>query len=207
MNVAEKVHDFFDEHAGDGTFDLWYDCFPTTYVPYLPSMHGLLYVQKPSVLRRLVDGCAPPELTFGLLSQVGLPTQRVVTMLESLTSLRFVSALVDLDPVGLMTFAWLREKLPEKKVTLIGINTQMCEHIGVIPTYPLLIEFEPSEQKAFEMLSCNYPALLEEPGEICNQLFKQHKKLELESFLSRENEHSKTVEWIKNRMNEIAASV
>ena len=200
MNTAEWIHGFFTEHAGDGAFDLFHDAFPVAYVPCLPGMQSLLYVQKPSVLYRLTEEPNLSATRFGLISQVGLPTQRTLSMLTSLSMLKLIAVFVDLDPVGLMIYAWLREMLPEKNVQLLGVTTRMQQDIGVSAAYPWTIPFEPSESLAYEMLSAHNPALLREPGVACLQLFEQHKKLELEVFLSTEQVAPRTAAWIETQL-------
>jgi hypothetical protein len=116
-----------------------------------------------------------------MIGGYGLPNvddvKRLVRLPES-TGLWFLG---DLDPVDLMIYAWLRTKLPFRKVAYLGVGDALLSALNAGIAEFSSIVLSPSEKLSLPTLYQAFPNVRETVGSQCFELLSGGYKIELEA--------------------------
>jgi hypothetical protein len=116
-----------------------------------------------------------------MIGGYGLPNVDDVKRLVNLPETTRLWFLGDLDPVDLMIFAWLRAKLPFRKVAHLGVGDALLSALNAnIAEFPNNV-VSPSEKLSLPTLCQAFPDVRETVGSQCFDLLFGGYKIELEA--------------------------
>jgi len=179
-SLATRISDFFHD-IDDGEFLCSSREVPYSFVGLTQLPGRFIFTTKPSVVSVLVAG--QPLDSFGMVGRCGLPHEYDPAWLDELTGPNEFQFLGDLDPVDIMVFTWLRERLHQKSVNYLGISDTLIQRLALTLSESSAIPCGPSELRAIRTFNAEFESLSETIGVQCAALLKRGRKMELELLL------------------------
>jgi len=90
----------------------------------------------------------------------------------------------DMDPVDLMIFAWLRERMAPKMIKHLGVSDAYLEQLGISVPESYAIAMKGSERQAVPVLENVFLDFRETIGPNSARLLDRGRKFEIEAVVS-----------------------
>jgi hypothetical protein len=179
---AALIEAWFAEHDGDGEFQKPSPAVAFSVIVPSSSAGRIVYTTKPRVVSTVIEQSEVPG-ELGMVGRYGLPGEADARWLSGMVGPGGLSFLGDMDPVDLMIFFWLRERLSPGRIGYSGLNDALLDALGIVSTDLVAIPLAPSERRAIAFLRGLFPDLRETVGPRCAQILEQGRKIELEVML------------------------
>lgn len=144
-----------------------------------------LYSPKPANLFHYLttrDQSPPDDLA--LVGRFGLPSESDLSWIERIAADRPIFFIGDLDPVDLLTFAWMRAQTPASQLRYIGVSDRLLRAAEMTISEQVTISLSSDERGALELVAQALPDLTDLIGPDCQRLLAQQKKIEVEALVS-----------------------
>jgi hypothetical protein len=175
---ADRIAAWFAGHA-DGEFVLAERGDAYTIDGSSDSIAPIIYTTKPSVLAVLIQRSIVHSVAS--IGRYGLPHKEDVIRLEQIARGRTLGFLGDADPVDLLIYTWLRERI---SLAYLGVNDHLLGLVGCPIDQSTTITLADSESLAIPLLIDACPDYRKLLGVKCARLLESRTKLELESVVS-----------------------
>lgn len=182
-NTTELIEAWFSEHDGDGEFVCAGQAVPYWVIGPSPNVHRMIFTTKPRIVSAAIEQSVTSS-AFGMVGRYGLPSETDVDWLSKMIGQLGVAFLGDMDPVDLMVFVWLRERLLSHRMTFLGISDAFLNTLAISSVTSLSMRSSSSEQSALAVLGDTFPDMRETIGTGCAAVLDQGNKIELESLVS-----------------------
>jgi hypothetical protein len=120
----------------------------------------------------------------GLITRFGLPREEDIAWLREFIGKRQLSFLGDLDPLDVMIFAWLRQRLAPVEVVHHGINDSLIAALDVVMPNGYRIQLNSTEAAAVAELDELIPDIHDVLGPVCFRVLNEGYKIELEAVMT-----------------------
>ncbi len=181
-NSADLIQSWFVRHDGDGEFQCGERVFPYTVIGPA-GMDRFIFTTKPRGVLAIIERCGVQD-GIGMIGRYGLPAAADLEWIRKIVGRRRLLFLGDMDPVDLLVFAWLAERLGSRRVGYLGVNDALLDALRIRPVQPLLIECALSERKSLAFLKRVFPAFPAVVGPRCAQMLERGEKMEFEAVVS-----------------------
>ena len=181
-NVSELIELWFEKHGDDGEFVRSERGVPFSLIGPLSHSRGIVFTTKPSVVTASIESHLRP-VRFGMLGKYGGPRDADLPRLHEHTEKRELVFLGDMDPVDLLIYAWLRERLAPRIVSYLGLGDELLASLEMSSTESIRIRCTRSERQAVALLNKVFPDYPDRIGDNCAALLRQGYKIELEAML------------------------
>ena len=181
-NCTQQIETCFAECGNDGEFVRHDRAVPYSLIGVRTTSGNLIFTTKPATLSALFEACNVTD-QLGIVGRYGLPDAGDVRWIRSLARGHSLAFLGDMDPVDLMIFVWLREKLRPIPIAHLGINDEFLKVLRIDSIKARLQAMAPSEEKSVPVLGKIFLDVRDAVGQKCARVLERRQKLELESIL------------------------
>lgn len=184
-NHATEIENWFAQCDvnGDLEFVRWPNDSQITVIEPIDTSTALLYATKPAVAA-LAFNESQCRAQLGLIGRYGLPNETDVNRILHNIGDSKVYFLGDMDPVDLLIFAWLRERLAGVLVEYTGVGDAYLAALEIELPDSFEITFATSERAAMSLLNKVFPDLNEIVGPKCADLLQHGRKIEIEAAVT-----------------------
>lgn len=183
MGAIERIEDWFGGQYQDADFIRCPHNYPFDIIGPKPEGDRVVYCTKKSIAYRALQE-TESDLTAGLIARCGLPHREEATWLREFIGERKLIFVGDLDPVDIMVFAWLRQRLEPITTVHHGINDSFVAALDVVIPNTYRIQLKPTEAAAVAELGELIPDVRDVLGPECFRILNEGYKIELEAVVS-----------------------
>lgn len=183
MSTIERIENWFSGEHEQGDFIRHEREWPFNVFGPQQGSECIIYCTKQTVAHRAFQEV---QSTFngGLITRFGLPREEDADWLRELVGERRLLFMGDLDPVDLMVFAWLRERLQPVTTVHHGINDSLIAALDVVIPQTYRIRLNSTEAAAVAELGELMPDVCDALGPTCLRILNEGYKIELEAIQS-----------------------
>ena len=182
-DATTLIEQFFASQPDDSDFQIAPRRAPFSFVGPLSDDARFVYATKRDPVLFALDQCDAP-CDVGVIARYGLPSRSDVPWLRKITGDCDLYFLGDLDPVDLLTLAWLRAAFEPKTIVHFGVNDSLCEQLHVSIPDSYTIPLSPSEVAALPLLEQVFPDLFDAVGPASAARLRSGCKTEIEAVVS-----------------------
>lgn len=178
-SVAELVDSIFRNHNG-GEFNS--GDVRGTYTVIGPSDlgRGYLFVTKPALVASTLKVLPP----CGMIGRYGLPSVSDAQWLRELVGVRKLVFLGDMDPVDLLIYLSLRERVHPVQLVCAGVSDALLSALAIRVPESFTLKFSAEEEDVYLRHQPVFNSLASEIGEVCLAMLSARRKIELDAIVS-----------------------
>lgn len=178
-DLGKTIETWFAANA-DGEFVVGAEAGLYSVIPPPGEWARIIFSTKPSPIAMAIEQSSRRS-ELGLIARQGLPGEADLDWFLGMIGGCELWFLGDMDPPDLMIFAWLRHRLPEKKVLHLGVSdAYLGAFQSSLPKWSV-VPCATSEIEAMGTLATVFPEFRKAIGPKCASLLDQGSKIELEA--------------------------
>lgn len=173
------IRDYFEKTNG-GDFYVAERTNAFSVLPPDPDTNVVVYFSKTTPYHLLVERLSE-DRRFAPIARGFLPAEHEADWMRQLVGERRFVFLGDADPVDLLIYAWLRQRVP---IEYVGLSDRLLDATGTPRCDNLLIKLNEQESAALPLLHQSISDLEALIGPWCAGLLSSGRKIEAEAMLS-----------------------
>jgi len=182
-SVSQAIEHWFKDYGSDGEFICPQRDVPFSVIGPRDSSSMLVFATKPAIVSASLHSSELLEHLF-LIGRYGLPQELDLLWITKIIKSRRILFLGDMDPVDLMIYAWLRDKLGDGKISYCGINDAYLTALDLFLPAHWTIPLSPSELISMPFIMQTIPDIETLVGEECFRLLCRGRKIEIEAVFN-----------------------
>lgn len=152
---------WFNEHEGEDDVTNSYRTSAFRVIPPINDSETILYCAKSEYIERICWKISQ-DFSVPIVGRYGLPSETDVIWLRSWLGDRPIYFIGDADPSDLLTYAWLRKRMP---ISYLGISDALLDQFGVPWGENLRVGLPTAVMSAMPLIEQELPDLAELIGE------------------------------------------